>query len=77
MKYKNYWLACTVEESGKFYVYIVKAPQNYNLCSILAGVANLKSANIYRTKKQAGEIVTFWNECYRNNGTYLFDTPQF
>ena len=74
---KNFYLACTIEENGKFYAYAVKAPQNSNLVSVLAGIANLKAANIYSTKKKAGEIVTFWNDCYRQNGTYLFDNPKF
>lgn len=74
---KIYWLACVIEVNGKFYALVARAPQNSNIISVLAGIANLKSANIYGTKKQAGEIVTFWNDCYKRNGTYLFDVPQF
>lgn len=74
---KNFWLAVTVEENGKFYAYMVKAAQNNNLVSLLAGIAHLKAANIYGTKKQAAAVVQFWNDCYRQNGTYLFDNPKF
>ena len=74
---KNFWLAVTVEENGKFYAYVVKAAQNNNLVSLLAGNAQLKAANIYGTKKQAAAVVQFWNDCYRQNGTYLFDNPKF
>lgn len=77
MKNRNFWLACTIEESGKFYAYAVKVSSSDNLTAILGRIAHLQAANIYGTKKQAAAVVQFWNDCYKQNGTYLFDTPGF
>lgn len=77
MRTKNFWLAVTVKENGKHYSYVVKAPQNDNLVSIFEKIPNLQTANIYTSKKKAGEVVQFWNDCYRKNGTYMFDEPGF
>ncbi len=29
------------------------------------------------TKKEAAELVTAWNDAYKANGEYLFDSPAF
>ena len=75
MNTKNFWLACSIQENGKRYAYVVKAPQHDNLVSVMQRVKNLEIAEIYNSKKQAGEVVTFWNECYKNNGSYMFSEP--
>lgn len=69
---KNFYIVVTVTENGKYYSYIVKTNENNNLISTLA-IKNIVSANLYETKKRAKEIVTTWNETYKNNGTYMFD----
>ena len=33
--------------------------------------------DVYNTKKEAERIVEQWNESYKQNGTYMFDTPKF
>ena len=77
MKYtENVWAAVTVQEYGRYYSYVTPISAADNALSKLA-ITGIVSANIYRTKKQAAEVVTFWNECYRKNGTYLFDSPEF
>lgn len=74
---KKYYLAVTVEEKPNlYYSYVVDAPQNNNLCSVLERIPGLKCANIYGTRKQAKEITDFWNDCYKVNGTYLFQKKE-
>lgn len=68
---KNHYIAIQIEENGKYYAYAIKATESDNLLSKLA-VTNIISANICDTKKRAEELVTFWNDCYKQNGTYIF-----
>lgn len=74
---KNIYLAITIDESGMFYSWAYKISACYNLLSVFAGIANLKSANVCDTWKQAKETVAAWNETYKQNGTYLFSNPAF
>ena len=73
---KNFYIAVTIEESTRYYAYIVKVSESDNLLSKLS-IKGIKTANIYPTKKRATEIVNHWNACYKTNGTYLFDNPSF
>lgn len=71
---KNIFLALTVEENGKFYSWVYKTSSRNNLCSVLAGIANLVSANVCDSFSKAKDIVSAWNDTYKANGTYLFDS---
>lgn len=73
---KYYYFAVTVSESGKNYSYMLKASQSDNLLNKLA-IPNITAANICPTKKCAIDLATHWNECYKLNGTYMFDEPRF
>lgn len=68
---KNFYMAVQINENEKFYAYIIKANESDNLLSKLE-VENIMAANICDTKKRAKELVTLWNESFKNNGTYLF-----
>lgn len=68
--------ACHDPDYG-YYAYVLKTNENRNLVSELDGIVGLVSANVCHTKKQAYELVEFWNTCFRRNGTYLFDEPKF
>lgn len=62
----------------KFYAFVVSASEQDNLLSVFARYGGIVAANPCQTKKRAAEIVNFWNECYKKNGTYaLCDTPLF
>lgn len=74
---KSHWLAITITENGKHYSYVWKVPGSNNLWAFLKDIPNISSANICDTKKAAKELVTFWNDSYRQNGTCLYDTPAF
>ena len=73
---KNFYFAVSVCEDGKNYSYAVKVYQSDNVLSRLA-IKNIKTATICPTRKRAEELVKFWNECYKANGTYMFDVPAF
>ena len=73
---KYYYFAVTIEENGKYYAYAVKANENDNILCKLK-IKNIKCANICLTKKRAAEIVEAWNDSYKTNGTYMFDSPSF
>lgn len=68
---KNYYIVVTIEQDGKYFSYVVKHPENYNLLATLT-IKNITGASLFPTKKKAVEIADFWNDCYKKNGTYLF-----
>jgi hypothetical protein len=73
---KNSYLLVTVSENDKYYSYVVKAPENENLLSILK-IKNIISANIYPSKRQAENDAIFNNNIYKKNNSFLFDNPSF
>lgn len=73
---KYFYIAVTVEENGKYYSFAVKVSESDNLPSKLA-IKGLLQANLCQTKKQAREVVNFWNIIHRENGCFMFDSPAF
>ena len=73
---KNSYIVVTVSENGKYYAYMIKHNNSNNLLNI-ANIKGILHANICDTKKEAERIVEQWNESYKQNGTYMFDTPNF
>lgn len=69
---KNYYIAVQIKEDDKFYAYAIKVNTMDNLLSKLE-VNNIVVANLCDTKKKAQELVSLWNESFKNNGTYLFE----
>ena len=69
---KNYYIAVQIKEDDKFYAYAVKVNTMDNLLSKLE-INNIEVANLCDTKKKAQELVSLWNESFKNNGTYLFE----
>lgn len=72
----NLYIAITVSENRKYYSYMIKHNNSNNLLNV-AKIKGILSANICDTKKEAERIVEQWNESYKQNGTYMFDAPQF
>lgn len=66
------YLAVTESENGKNFSYVIGIGENENVFSALSRYKNLESGHIFPTKKKAQEVADFWNECYKNNGTYKF-----
>lgn len=69
---KNIYLAASYEESGKNYACVLKVSCSENLLACLDR-KGIKIAQPCGTKKEAENIVNFWNDCYKNNKTYYFD----
>lgn len=69
----NFYIAVQIEENGKFYAYMIRCTGSDNLLSKLS-IKNIIAANICPTKKAARALVTFWNDLFKQNNTYLFDT---
>lgn len=59
-----------------YYAYVLTTNENLNLVSELKAIKGLVSVNVCSTKKRARELVEFWNQCFKGNGTYLFDEPK-
>lgn len=69
---KNYYIAAQIKENDKFYAYAIKVNTSDNILPKLE-VNNIVVANLCDTKKKAQELVSLWNESFKNNGTYLFE----
>ena len=70
---KNFYLAVTVHNEQGYYSYIAKVSTNDNALSKLK-IKDIINANICESKKIANEIVTAWNNAYKENDTYMFRT---
>lgn len=70
----NTYIAVSIEEDNKNYAYAIKVTESDNLLGKLE-VKGIKYANICGTKKRASEIVDYWNNGYKQNGTYMFAEP--
>ena len=68
---KNFYIAVQKRENGKYCAYAVKVSTADNLLYRLDRTGVI-AANICATKKEAAELVRFWNDCFRKNGTSLF-----
>ncbi len=60
-------------ENGKYYAWAVKVPGSNNLLPHIEREKNLVIVHQFKTMKKAKETAEFWNECYKRNGTFLFD----
>lgn len=71
MKYTH--IVLVQQTNGKFSAFVIQVSHSENLISALSRYKNISTATICGTKKEAEETADFWNECYRENGTYLWD----
>ena len=84
----NNWCVATQSANDKyFYSFPVALPENNDILGVIEQHKNgvytdrhnnnifieLKGMHSVPTKKKAHELADFWNECYKKNGTYLFD----
>ena len=65
------------EYAPGYYSYVVSANRGDNLKFALDCIGGLRVAHLCSTKKEAAELVTAWNETYKKNGEYLFNSPNF
>ena len=69
---KKFYIVVQITENNKNYAYVITVSESDNLLSKLK-ILNIKSANIFATKKRAYEVAERWNACFKANGTYYFD----
>jgi hypothetical protein len=69
---KNIYIAVQIKENEKRYAYVIKTTDNNNLLSVL-NVKGIITANIW-SKTDAYKAVEYWNEQFKKNGTYMFDS---
>ena len=72
---KNIYIGITTkipsEDVTRYYSSVMKVSENYNIKNALRD-PRIIVANIFPTKKRAEQVVKWWNDGYRKNGTYLF-----
>ena len=69
---KNIYIAVQIKENEKYYAYVVKTSDNNNLLSVLE-IKGITTANIWN-KTEAYKAVNSWNNGFKENGNYLFDS---
>ena len=74
---KKIFLAAITEENGKNYAFIVPIRTGENIKPILERYKNTPVFHLCESRKQADDLVITWNEAYKNNGSYMFDSPSF
>lgn len=70
-----YFVAVTTEKRAdrEYHAAAVEAvPASYNLAGYLRHRPNVSIFHFAESRKAARELADFWNECYKNNGSYLF-----
>ena len=69
---KRFYYAVNLEnENGKLYAAVMSASEQTNIANQLKR-DKIWSCNPCETKKRAHELVDFWNEQYKKNGTYAY-----
>lgn len=60
------------DSNGDRCAFAYRLRNNNNLVGI-ATSDDVYSMNACDSKKEAQQIATHWNNCYKNNGTYMYD----
>ena len=71
-KNKNIFSDEKKEYKEGYGAFVIKVSENDNVFWNLDIIGGLMHANIKPTKKEAQALADFWNECYKQNGTYLY-----
>ena len=75
---KYFYIAIQINDNGKLYAFTMRTSEISNLWAQLSGIRNIYVASVCPTKKDAKYLVNYWNDAFRQNGTYLFsDEPLF
>ena len=71
----NYFLV-VIQENGKKYAFVKKVSDFENLLHAL-NIPNAITINLYPTRRFARSMVECYNNEFKANGVYMFDTPTF
>lgn len=69
---KKIFFVVVIEESGKFFAFANTVQVGQNLLGILDGIENKKIIHLCESREQAEELSIFWNDCFKQNKTYLY-----
>ena len=66
------YFAAMSSENGKNYAHVIKVGEPTNLLAELKRYKNLKACHACSAKYKAEDLVSFWNESFKENGTLGF-----
>lgn len=66
---KYHYIAISKRENNKNLASVLRVSESDNLIFSLQ-IPGITSANICSSKKEAENVVNFWNKCYKKNKTY-------
>ena len=66
---KYHYIAISTLINGKNFASVLRVSKSDNLLFSLQ-IPGITAANICSTKKEAENVVDFWNKCYKTNKTY-------
>lgn len=69
---KSIFLVLTVDINEKHYSFVEVLRVGQNIKPLLERYQNIDCWHLCESRKQADELAIFWNNCYKNNGTYLY-----
>ena len=66
------WVVVVCSEGEKNYAHAWKLNNKSN---VISQIKELRAGCVHLcgTKKEACGLAEFWNQCYKENGTYMFD----
>lgn len=68
---KKYYYVISIQESSKNYAFADTVKDTENLVPFIERY-RAKSITPCKSRTEAEKLALFWNECYKNNGTYLY-----
>ena len=71
---KETYFAATVERGGRFASLVLSVENGTNLLLRLQNTQGLTFITPCDNKRQADDLVYFWNESHKKNGVYLYTT---
>ena len=71
---KETYFAATVERNGRFVSLVLSVENGTNMLLRLQNTQGLTFITPCDSRKQANELVYYWNESHKKNGVYLY-TP--
>lgn len=72
MNKKSYYVFVIKTDEGKRYAYAETIQNCNNIFWMFQNTKSLESVNACDTRRDADEIARYWNETYKNNGTFAF-----
>ena len=66
---KYHYIAISTRTNNKNLASVLRVSESDNLILSLQ-IPGITSANICSSKKEAENVVNFWNKCYKKNKTY-------